>query len=76
MNETVARDRVVAKLRFPIDLGSNGLIQVVKGLQKIYGKGLVIVTDGPAWEDGWMIIATPLTVPDSEVSKPPEGEQP
>lgn len=50
-------DRVVAKLRLPARV--DGIDRVVRGLEKMYGKGLVIVTDGPLFEPGWLVIATP-----------------
>lgn len=50
-------DQVVAKLHYPMRV--DGLTKVMKGLAKIYGEGLVIITGGPLWEDGWMVIATP-----------------
>jgi hypothetical protein len=50
-------DRIVAKLRYP--MRGRRMDHLIKGLQGLYGPGLVIVTDGPLWEPGWMLIATP-----------------
>jgi hypothetical protein len=49
--------RVVAKLRYPMPAA--GMRDLVRALQRLYGPGLVILTDGPLWEHGWMLIATP-----------------
>lgn len=46
---------VVAKLAYPMRV--TGLTKVMKGLAKIYGDDLVIITDGPLFEHGWMIVA-------------------
>ena len=49
--------RIVAKLRYPMPAAGMG--STMRGLRKLYGPGLLIVTDGPLWEPEWMVIATP-----------------
>ncbi len=47
---------VVAKLRLPALVSP--LSRVIKGLSKMYPDAeLVIITDGPLFEYGWMIVA-------------------
>ena len=47
---------VVAQFAYP--MGVTGLTDVMKGLAKVYrDKDLVIVTDGPLWRPGWMVVA-------------------
>ena len=48
---------VVAKLHYPMRI--TGLTKVMSGLAKLYGDDLVIITDGPLFEHGWMIVAQP-----------------
>lgn len=59
-------ERIVAQLRLPARI--DGIDKVVGGLESMYGSGLVIITDGPLWRDGWMVIARgpDAESPDSE----------
>ena len=47
---------VVARLAYP--MGVTGLTGIMKGIAKVYhDEDLVIVTDGPLWRAGWMVVA-------------------
>lgn len=46
--------RIVAKISYPMPLGS--FSPLVKALEKMYGKGLVVLMDG---DSEWMNVALP-----------------
>lgn len=48
---------IVARLAMPMPV-NGGLTRVVKGLEDLYGKGLVVLFDQPD-TDKWMVIARP-----------------
>ena len=58
--EPEANLRVVAKFRYPISC--DALTGIVKTTERIYGKGLMILTDHPDAAE-WMVLAQPEKPP-------------